>query len=320
MQRKKRSARCSTAAPHVRRNTWSKSGGTRSFRKRFFDKLRQAIFHSDAWTKLTGQHRTMLGDHFHGNTHLVYRQIILPGAGFRAEPDKCGAQHALQLWVALLGKLLANFDQRATHQLAAAHAKQIRQLRDAGRDLAARLELFRIQTAEIILQNCDRRFLVAAFQQQFDELAYIARRHTRRLMRQQHALLAGLRHFRPEHPVQDVGMRLDQHSGLAHLVFLHLQDLAQRVHLTAHVLHHLVHGVDLHFALLESFEGEANCHVLGRFHQQWRVIGALVCLRCESFQQTLKVHPRVCWGLDQFLLELRRVEIDSLRGFSKVGQ
>jgi len=39
---------------------------------------------------------------------------------------------------------------------------------------------------------------------------------------------------------------------LAHLVFLNFKDLAQRVHLPAHVLHHLVHGVDLDTRLSES--------------------------------------------------------------------
>ncbi len=47
-------------------------------------------------------------------------------------------------------------------------------------------------------------------------------------------------------------MRLHQNAGLVHLVFLQLQNLAQRIHLPAHVLHHLVHGIHFDFALLDS--------------------------------------------------------------------
>ena len=45
-------------------------------------------------------------------------------------------------------------------------------------------------------------------------------------------------------------MRLHQNAGLAHLVFLQLQNLPQGIHLPAHVFHHLMNGVHLDFALL----------------------------------------------------------------------
>ena len=66
-------------------------------------------------------------------------------------------------------------------------------------------------------------------------------------------------------------MGLDQNPGLVHFVFLNPQNLAQCVHLPAHVFEHLVHGVDLYFAALETLHGEADGHVLGRFHEQRRV-------------------------------------------------
>ena len=118
---------------------------------------------------------------------------------------------------------LADLADGRCHQFAAGGREQVGQLADAGRDLAPRLGVFRIQAVQVILQNGNRGFLVAAFQQYLDELAHVARRHAGRFMRQQHALLAGFRHFRPEHAVQDVGMRLHQNAGLAHLVFLELR-------------------------------------------------------------------------------------------------
>ena len=57
-------------------------------------------------------------------------------------------------------------------------------------------------------------------------------------------------------------MRLDQHAGLGHLLFLQLQDVAQGVHLPAHVLEHLVHGIYFDFALLVAFVLQAGYAVL----------------------------------------------------------
>ena len=85
-------------------------------------------------------------------------------------------------------------------------------------------------------------------------------------------------------------MRLHQNPGLAHLFFLQLQNLAQRVHLAAHVLHHLVYGVYFDFALLVALQGKADGHVLGGFHQQRRVVllrrGRL---RRQTSQQLLQI-------------------------------
>src|SRR5712691_11566137 len=100
-------------------------------------------------------------------------------------------------------------------------------------------------------------------------------------------------------------MRLHENARLVHLVFLQFQNLAQRVHLPAHVLHHLVHGVNFHFALGIPFQSEANCHVLSRLHQQRRVFFLLLssCLGRQASQQLLQVQPRVRIGLAHFFLE-----------------
>ena len=66
-------------------------------------------------------------------------------------------------------------------------------------------------------------------------------------------------------------MRLHQDAGLAHLVFLDFENLAQRIHLPAHVFHHLMDGIYFDFALLVTLEREADGHVLGGLHQQRRV-------------------------------------------------
>ena len=183
--------------------------------------------------------------------------------------------------------------------------------------------IFRLQAVQIILQDGNRGFLVAPVQQYLDKLAHVARRHAGRFMRQQYALLARFRHFRPEHPVQDVGMRLHQDAGLAHLVFLQLQDLAQGVHLPAHVLHHLVHRVDLHFALLEAFQGETNGHVLGRFHQQRSVVRLLrvdIDLGSQAAQQLLQVDFGVGVNRGQFFLQCRGIGVGVAAYFSKSSQ
>ena len=89
-------------------------------------------------------------------------------------------------------------------------------------------------------------------------------------------------------------MRLDQDAGLAHFVFLQLQDRAQRVHLPAHVLHHLVHGIYFDFALLVALQGKAYGHVLGGLHQQGSILLLVLCrLRGQTAQKLLKIQARV---------------------------
>jgi len=62
------------------------------------------------------------------------------------------------------------------------------------------------------------------------------------------------RNLSPEHAVENVSVRLHEDAVLRHLVFLDAQDLTERIHLPAHVLHHLVDGIDLDIAALITVE------------------------------------------------------------------
>ena len=66
MQRKKRSARCSTAACEVRAQNLKQVGWKLRQMHRFFDELGQAIFHANAGAQFGRQHRALLRDVFHG--------------------------------------------------------------------------------------------------------------------------------------------------------------------------------------------------------------------------------------------------------------
>ncbi len=100
-------------------------------------------------------------------------------------------------------------------------------------------------------------------------------------------------------------MGIHQKPGLAHLVFLNLQDLAERVHLPAHVLHHLVDSVHANFALLITLQGEADGHVLSSFHEQRCIRLFLGHVRGQAFEQLLQVELGVGVGLAQFFLQDR---------------
>ena len=102
-------------------------------------------------------------------------------------------------------------------------------------------------------------------------------------------------------------MGLDQNPRLAHFVFVHLQDLPQRVHLPAHMLQHLMHGVDLDISLLEALHGKTDGHVLSRLHQQGRIVLFRGILRSQSFQQLLQVKLGIRIGLGQFFLHQLRL-------------
>src|SRR6267154_55073 len=77
------------------------------------------------------------------------------------------------------------------------------------------------------------------------------------------------------------------------------------------MLHHLMHGIHFHFALRIPFQGEANSHVLGRFHQQRSIFLLLVGCRLsrQASQQLLQVQPRVRIGFANFFLQSFRTDI-----------
>src|SRR6185312_3669365 len=71
----------------------------------------------------------------------------------------------------------------------------------------------------------------------------VLRRNAGGFMRHQYALFTCLRHFGPEHAIENVGVGFNQHPRLIHFVFLDFQDPAQGVHLPAHMFQHLMDGV-----------------------------------------------------------------------------
>ncbi len=190
------------------------------------------------------------------------------------------------------------------HRLPAQPGIQVCQLAQSNRGSPARFHVLCAQATRIVIQNVGRALLIISFQQQFHELPQVAGGHAGRLMRHQHAFFARLRHFRPEHAVQDVGVGLHQNPGLTHLVFLQLQNRAQRIHLPAHVLHHLVHGIHFDFAFLIALQSETDRHVLGRLHQQRRVLLVRRGFRRQAPEQLLQAQPRIRIGLNQILLDI----------------
>ena len=98
-------------------------------------------------------------------------------------------------------------------------------------------------------------------------------------------------------------MGLPQNPGFAHLVFLNAQDPAQCIHLPAHVLHHLMDGIDLHFAVLEAVQGKADGHVLGGLHKK----RSFALIRCfvggQVCQQLLQIDFGVGVDCTQFSLQ-----------------
>ena len=167
---------------------------------------------------------------------------------------------------------------------------EVGELSQADGGLAAGIGLFGVETTAVVGENLGGDFIVVALKKDFDELANIAGRHAGGFAGEQNAFLAGFGNFRPEHAVENVGVRLHQDAGLGHFVFLDAQDLAQRVHLPAHVLHHVVDGVDLDFAALIAVEGEFDGHAFGGLHQQRCVVafagGVLRSLRGQIVRAT----------------------------------
>ena len=95
--------------------------------------------------------------------------------------------------------------------------------------------------------------------------------------------------------------------ALDNLIFLDAQDLAERVHLPAHVLHHVVDGVDLDVAALVAVEREFDGHGLGGLHQKRGVpvfVGVVLrSLRGQTFQQVGQIDFGAFGGLADFGLE-----------------
>ena len=143
--------------------------------------------------------------------------------------------------------------------------------------------------AAVVGKNFSGDLIVVAIKKDFDELANVAGRHAGGFVGEQNAFLASFRNLGPEHAVENVGVGLNQNAGLGHLIFLHAQNLTERIHLPAHVVHHVVDGIDLDVAPLIAVESEFDGHAFGRLHQKRCVIAfvgdVLRSLRSQTFKQ-----------------------------------
>ncbi len=108
MQRKKRSARCSAPAWLVRRSTRQEFRRNCFDSQRFFDVLRQTVFHANARTQIRDQHGPLDADQFHSGADLIHRRIVFGRTGFLAEANKGRAHQALQLRFLLRNQLFAD--------------------------------------------------------------------------------------------------------------------------------------------------------------------------------------------------------------------
>ena len=119
-------------------------------------------------------------------------------------------------------------------------------------------------------------------------------------------------------------MGLNQDAGLGHFVFLDAQDLAERVHLPAHVLHHVVDSVDFDFAALIAVEGEFDGHAFGGLHQQRGVIGVagvvLSSLLGQTFEQLGEIDLGAFGRLAEFDLEVFRGSVGILHCLAKMSE
>jgi len=138
--------------------------------------------------------------------------------------------------------------------------------------LAAGFGILGVEASAVVGKNFSGDLVVVTIKKDFDELANVAGRHARGFVGEQNAFLASFRNLGPEHPVENVGVGLNQNAGLGHLIFLHAQNLTERIHLPAHVVHHVVDGIDLDVPPLVAVESEFDGHAFGRLHQKRCVI------------------------------------------------
>ena len=61
-------------------------------------------------------------------------------------------------------------------------------------------------------------------------------------------------------------MRLDEHSGFAHLVFMSPENLSQILDFLVHAVEHLANGVDFDFAAFKPLQRETDRQVFGELH------------------------------------------------------
>src|SRR5208337_2267916 len=218
-----------------------------------------------------------------------YGLVLFLAAGFLSEAREGGAEQALNLGIVFLRQFLGDQGQGVGHNLVRRGGVKVGELGQADGSLATGVGILGIEATTVVGENFRGELVIVAIKKDFHKLTNVARRHAGCLTGEQNAFFASLGNLGPEHAVENVGMGLNQDTGLGHFIFLDAQDLAERVHLPAHVLHHVVDGVDLDFAALIAVEGEFNRHGFSRLHQKRGVIAAVgVVLRSllgQAFEQ-----------------------------------
>ena len=291
---------------------------------RFFDHLGQPIFDADAGAEILHQGRPLLGYVFERVAEFGDGFVLSAGAGLLPEAREGGGQQALDLGIAFLAQFLADHGEGIGHDFVWRGGIEVGELSQSRSGLAAGLGILGVEATAVVGENFGGDLIVVALKKDFDELANVAGRHAGGFAGEQNAFLAGLGNLSPEHAVENVGVGLNQDAGLGHLVFLDAQDLAERVHLPAHVLHHVVDGVDLDFAALITVEGEFDGHAFGGLHQKRGVVGVagvvLSSLRGQTFEQLGEIDLGAFGSLAEFGLEIFRGSVGILHRLAKMRE
>ena len=250
--------------------------------------------------------------------------VVLASAGLLSEAREGGAQQALDLGIAFIGQIVADGGQGFGHEFIRRLGIEVGELSQADRGLAAGFGIFGVEALAVTGENLGGHLVVAALEKDFEELANITGRHAGGLAGKQNAFLAGIGNLSPEHAVENVGVGIDQDAGLGHLVFLHAQNLAERVHLPAHVLHHVVDGVDLDVAALVAVESEADGHALGGLHQHRCLVVVRIIVHRRFGGQTLEQLGEIDLGgfgsLGDLGLEVFRGSVGIMQRLAKMGE
>src|ERR1019366_5028693 len=199
----------------------------------FFDHLGQAVFDADAGAEILHQGRPLLGYSFERVAEFGDGFVLFAGAGLLPQAREGGAQQSLDFGIAFLAQFLADHGQGIGHDFLRRVGIEVGELSQAGGGLAAGLGIVGVEATAVVGENFGGDLIVVALKKDFDELANVARRHAGGLAGEQNAFLAGLGNLGPEHAVENVGVGIDEDTGLGHFIFLDAQDLAERVHLPA---------------------------------------------------------------------------------------
>ena len=231
-----------------------------------FDELGEPSFNANARTQFLFQRRPAICQVIHGLAGLSNGTILFALRCFRAEPDKRRAHQRFHLGIGFFCQRIAKLLRGFAEHVSTEGGQQVRQLCQTGRRFSAVLGFCGVQLAGIVLQHNGGCFSVFAFEQQLNILPHVASRNAGCIFGKQRLLLAVLGKFRPEHAIEHVGMRLHQHSRLAHPLFVSREEFAQVAHLLTHLFQQLVDRIYFQIAGLKPLQGVPDRHLLGSTH------------------------------------------------------